>query len=72
MHFLVSLLATAVAAVSVAAQAPVIDLGYARYQGAYDPTINVTGYRGIRYAAAPSGKFLGQMIYDESMMYCLL
>jgi hypothetical protein len=60
MHFLVSLLATAAAAASVVAKAPVIDLGYARYQGAYDPATNVTGYRGIRYAAAPSGKFLGR------------
>jgi hypothetical protein len=57
MHSLVSLLAIAAAAVSVVAQAPVIDLGYAQYQGTYDPTINVTGYRGIRFAAAPSGKF---------------
>jgi hypothetical protein len=69
MHFLVSLLATAAAAVSVVAQAPVIDLGYAQYQGAYDPTTNVTGYKGIRYAAAPSGMFFGKVICNDSMTY---
>ncbi|KAK1221633.1 hypothetical protein PQX77_015548 [Marasmius sp. AFHP31] len=35
--------------------APVVDLGYARYQGVFDPNTNVTNYRGLRYAAPPTG-----------------
>ncbi|KAJ3970091.1 alpha beta-hydrolase [Lentinula raphanica] len=34
---------------------PVIDLGYARYQGAFDSTNNLTSYLGMRYAAPPLG-----------------
>ncbi|KAJ3905867.1 Alpha/Beta hydrolase protein [Lentinula edodes] len=34
---------------------PVIDLGYAKYQGVFDSTNNVTNYLGIRYAAPPTG-----------------
>ncbi|KAJ7660533.1 Alpha/Beta hydrolase protein [Mycena rosella] len=33
--------------------APVIDLGYAQYQGAVNTSTNVTTFHGIRYAAAP-------------------
>ncbi|KAL0579413.1 hypothetical protein V5O48_002584 [Marasmius crinis-equi] len=40
----------------VAAAAPVVDLGYAQYQGVFDTNTNVTNYRGIRYAASPAGK----------------
>jgi hypothetical protein len=36
--------------------APVVDLGYARYQGVVDPELNITSYLGIRYAAPPIGK----------------
>ncbi|KAJ6577950.1 Carboxylesterase [Mycena capillaripes] len=32
---------------------PIVDLGYAQYQGAVDTTTNVTTFLGIRYAAAP-------------------
>ncbi|KAJ6577948.1 Alpha/Beta hydrolase protein [Mycena capillaripes] len=32
---------------------PIVDLGYAQYQGAVDAATNVTTFLGIRYAAAP-------------------
>lgn len=35
--------------------APVIDLGYAQYQGVFDSVNNITSYLGIRYAAPPIG-----------------
>ncbi|KAL0579842.1 hypothetical protein V5O48_002150 [Marasmius crinis-equi] len=34
---------------------PVVDLGYAQYRGVYDTNMNVTNYRGVRYAASPTG-----------------
>ncbi|KAF2710840.1 alpha/beta-hydrolase [Pleomassaria siparia CBS 279.74] len=34
---------------------PVVDLGYAVYQGAYDATYNVNSFKGVRYAAPPLG-----------------
>ncbi|THV01067.1 alpha/beta-hydrolase [Dendrothele bispora CBS 962.96] len=34
---------------------PIIDLGYASYQGTFDSTTNVTNYHGIRYARPPLG-----------------
>ncbi|TFK73212.1 alpha/beta-hydrolase [Pluteus cervinus] len=34
---------------------PIIDLGYAKYQGFVDPTSGNTQFLGIRYAAAPVG-----------------
>ncbi|KAF7375434.1 COesterase domain-containing protein [Mycena sanguinolenta] len=34
---------------------PIIDLGYAQYQGAVNPANNITHFLGIRYAAAPLG-----------------
>ncbi|KAH7928321.1 alpha/beta-hydrolase [Leucogyrophana mollusca] len=37
------------------ASAPIVDLGYASYQGSLDPTTNVTTFKGIRYAAPPLG-----------------
>ncbi|CAK5266629.1 unnamed protein product [Mycena citricolor] len=36
-------------------QSPVIDLGYAQYQGAVNTTTNITSLIGIRYAAPPVG-----------------
>ncbi|KAF8132067.1 hypothetical protein EV363DRAFT_143471 [Boletus edulis] len=33
--------------------APIVDLGYTRYQGAVDAELNVTRFLGARYAAAP-------------------
>ncbi|KAH7928320.1 alpha/beta-hydrolase [Leucogyrophana mollusca] len=35
--------------------APIIDLGYAQYQGAVDPATNITSFLSIRYAAPPTG-----------------
>ncbi|KAK1229855.1 hypothetical protein PQX77_007073 [Marasmius sp. AFHP31] len=35
--------------------APTVDLGYAKYQGAFNETTSVTSFLGIRYAAAPVG-----------------
>jgi carboxylesterase type B len=37
------------------ANAPVIDLGYAQYQGSVDTVTNTTSFLGIRYAAPPLG-----------------
>ncbi|KAE9408456.1 alpha/beta-hydrolase [Gymnopus androsaceus JB14] len=34
---------------------PIIDLGYAQYQGVYDSVNNITNYLGMRYAAPPIG-----------------
>ncbi|KAL4405395.1 carboxylesterase [Colletotrichum abscissum] len=36
-----------------ATKVPVIDLGYARYEGYYDSSFDIFSYRGIRYAAKP-------------------
>jgi hypothetical protein len=38
------------------ATAPVVDLGYAQYQGIVDTKLNITAFLGIRYAAPPTGK----------------
>ncbi|KAJ7039553.1 Alpha/Beta hydrolase protein [Mycena alexandri] len=45
---------------AVAGNTPVIDLGYAKYQGVVDTTLNLTSFRGIRYAAPPTGKLRWQ------------
>ncbi|KAJ7838308.1 Alpha/Beta hydrolase protein [Mycena leptocephala] len=37
------------------ATAPVVDLGYAQYEGVVDTTLNITAFRGIHYAAPPAG-----------------
>ncbi|KAI1170974.1 carboxylesterase [Nemania sp. FL0916] len=42
-------------------QLPVVDLGYARYQGFYNSTYDHNIFRGIRYAAPPVGEFRWQM-----------
>lgn len=36
--------------------APIVDLGYAKYQGAVNTTTNISYYLGIRYAAPPTGE----------------
>ncbi|KAJ6560580.1 Alpha/Beta hydrolase protein [Mycena vulgaris] len=41
------------AAVEATTTSPIINLGYARYQGAVDTSSHVTTFLGIRYAAAP-------------------
>jgi hypothetical protein len=40
---------------SVPDGAPVVDLGYASYLGYVNSTSNITYYRGIQYAQAPTG-----------------
>ncbi|KAK7050015.1 hypothetical protein VNI00_005446 [Paramarasmius palmivorus] len=41
-------------------QGPIIDLGYARYQGVFNPTTNVTDFIGVRFAAPPTGQLRWQ------------
>ncbi|KAJ3916723.1 Alpha/Beta hydrolase protein [Lentinula edodes] len=36
-------------------QGPIVDVTYARFQGAFDPETNVTNFLGIRYATSPTG-----------------
>jgi carboxylesterase type B len=36
---------------------PVVDLGYAQYQGTVNTTTNITTFLGIPYAAPPVGLF---------------
>ncbi|KAI0473073.1 carboxylesterase [Xylariaceae sp. FL0804] len=43
------------------ASAPVVDLGYERYQGYYNATAKQNIYKGIRYAAAPVGELRWQL-----------
>jgi hypothetical protein len=46
---------TFLAIVHAAFTRPVVDLGYARYQGIQDAATGLTAFLGIRYAAAPTG-----------------
>ncbi|KAJ5698618.1 hypothetical protein N7462_000623 [Penicillium macrosclerotiorum] len=39
---------------------PIIDLGYAKYQGSYNDTSGLNIFKGIRYAAPPLGKLRWQ------------
>ncbi|KAI1442597.1 alpha/beta-hydrolase [Annulohypoxylon stygium] len=41
--------------------APIVDLGYALYQGYYNATYDLNIYKGIRYAAPPIGKLRWQL-----------
>ena len=36
--------------------APIVDVGYARYQGCFDTQTNIANFLGIRYAAPPLGE----------------
>ncbi|KAF7344320.1 Carboxylic ester hydrolase [Mycena sanguinolenta] len=51
------IIATVLLAVSLAGAqtSPIVDLGYAQYQGVVNPANNITHFLGIRYAAAPLG-----------------
>ncbi|KAF7338706.1 COesterase domain-containing protein [Mycena sanguinolenta] len=56
LHLLRTLAVTALLAVPFArAQSPIVDLGYAQYQGAVNTANNITHFLGVRYAAAPLG-----------------
>lgn len=49
-------LAALILLVSVrAASPPIVDLGYAQYQGVVNAELNITKFLGIRYAAPPTG-----------------
>ncbi|KAJ6477332.1 Alpha/Beta hydrolase protein [Mycena vitilis] len=52
------LFVASVHAVDAATSAPVVDLGYAKYQGVVES--NITTFRGIRYAAPPTGNLRWQ------------
>ncbi|KAJ7188730.1 Alpha/Beta hydrolase protein [Mycena filopes] len=58
--FTIILLASVYVVNSANIVTPVVDLGYAKYQGVVDTTLNITSYRGIRYAAPPTGKLRWQ------------
>ncbi|KAJ6524299.1 Alpha/Beta hydrolase protein [Mycena vulgaris] len=60
MHTMNRFCGTAVAALLAmplawAQTAPIVDLGYAQYQGTVNTANNITNFLGIRYAAAPLG-----------------
>ncbi|KAJ6496021.1 Alpha/Beta hydrolase protein, partial [Mycena sanguinolenta] len=57
LHLFRTFAATSLLAVSLAGAqtSPIINLGYAQYQGAVNPANNITHFLGIRYAAAPIG-----------------
>ncbi|KAL3425572.1 carboxylesterase family protein [Phlyctema vagabunda] len=43
------------ASIASCTSGPVVDLGYARYQGSYDLASDINTFYGIRYAQAPTG-----------------
>lgn len=43
---------------------PIVDLGYAQYQGTYDPDANISYFFGVRYAQAPVGEYHKPYQYD--------
>lgn len=45
---------------SASVAAPIVDLGYDRYQGYYDSEFGLNVFKGIRYAAPPIGKLRWQ------------
>jgi len=50
---------------------PVIDLGYASYQGSFDSTNNVTNFLGIRYASPPLGEIHFQVSQEtQRVTHC--
>lgn len=44
-------------ATNVNVTTPIVDLGYARYQGYFDAQTNITNFLSIRYAAPPLGEY---------------
>ena len=55
MLFSLAVIQFALAACALAADGPIVNLGYAQYQGAVDTTTNIASFLGLRYAAAPLG-----------------
>ncbi|KAJ7819378.1 Alpha/Beta hydrolase protein [Mycena olivaceomarginata] len=53
--FRLNFLHTALVSLACVNAVPVVDLGYAQYEGAVDSQFNITSFRGIRYAAPPTG-----------------
>ena len=50
-------LMNATTAINTNVTAPIVDLGYARYQGYFDAQTNITNFLSIRYAAPPLGEY---------------
>jgi hypothetical protein len=61
--------AAALVAVGAQTPGPIIDLGYAQYQGAVNAATSITNFMGIRYAAAPIGLFLFRCDFMDSDTY---
>ena len=58
MHvFLLGVLALAKLAVAANDSTPVVDLGYAQYQGTFNVSTNVSYFLGVRYAQPPTGEY---------------
>ncbi|KAJ0307329.1 hypothetical protein COL516b_003942 [Colletotrichum fioriniae] len=61
-HIAVPLLATAASA----ADGPIVDLKYTKYQGTFNSTLNLNIFRGIRYAAPPTGDLRWKLPQDPT------
>jgi len=59
MAFLTAALLVVISVLGSNAQSepPIVDLGYASYQGTFDSSTNVTNFFGVRYATPPLGEF---------------
>lgn len=55
-------------AFSKASSPPLVDLGYATYQGLFNTSANITNFLGIRYAAPPVGEQFGVLLITKSMV----
>ncbi|KAJ9644670.1 Golgi apyrase [Coniosporium tulheliwenetii] len=54
------ILALASFTVATGSSGPIVDLGYAQHEGIRDNTLGITGYCGLHYAAAPTGRLRWQ------------
>lgn len=54
--FFTAVLASAGPVIAANDSAPIVDLGYAQYQGLYNSSANVSYFLGVRYAEAPTGQ----------------
>ena len=56
-------LVSAATTINTNVTAPIVDLGYAQYQGYFDAQTNITNFLSIRYAAPPVGEYaIGPLI----------